>query len=53
MPLLFILSNERMVLKSLVYILKWNTWILAHYMYAVSENISKGYNIKKDTQKKL
>jgi hypothetical protein len=35
MPLLFILSNERMVLKSLVYILKWNTWILAHYMYAV------------------
>ena len=52
MPLLFILSNERMVLKSPIYILKWNTWILAHYI-TVSENISKGYNIKKDTQKKL
>ena len=43
MPLLFILSHERMVLKSDIYILKWNTWILAHYMHAVSENISKGY----------
>ena len=53
MPLLFILSNERMVLKSVIYILKWNTWILAHYMHAVSEDISKGYNIKKDTQRKL